>query len=170
MPESDVTGIPTAKIESAIKRIKEATHDISDEYSKEKCIEFLNTSIQRVASLLIQTNYPGIVREMIVHDGDKLPKNYIRSVGMYPLKITNGVTRILDGNETVRFRYFATPDNIDPITADENTEMPYQNDAINEVIIKYAIILALNENEYETSADSAILQDLQQAISGAMNF
>ena len=31
-------------VEQAIARIKAATHDISDEYSNERCIEFLNTA------------------------------------------------------------------------------------------------------------------------------
>jgi hypothetical protein len=47
--------------------------------------------------------------------------------------------------------------------------MPFDgHDPIQEVIVKTAILLALNENEYDISQDTAIRQELLQAIAGGM--
>lgn len=151
---------------TAITRIKAAGHDISDEYSKEHCIEFLNNSLQQVASLLISAKWPALVQEMLVHDGDSLPKNYMQAAGTYPLRMTAGRAEIIDGSDYVRFRYFATPDNL--TGEDEAEELPFNHEAINEIIVRGAIILALNENEYELSQDTQLWTALQQAVASAM--
>jgi hypothetical protein len=36
------------QVEKAIARLKAAGHDISDEYSTEDCIGFLNTAVQEI--------------------------------------------------------------------------------------------------------------------------
>ena len=154
------------KVSTAIARIKASTHDISDEYSNEKCLEFINTVLQQTSSLLISGRYPALVKEIMVRDGDTLPRNSMQAAGQYPLRMTNNQVTLLDDDETaVRFRYWATPEAL----TEDDTDLPYPHDAINEVIVKAAIILALNENEYDVSADSSILQSLQDAISAAMS-
>lgn len=152
-------------ISTAIARIKAAGHDISDEYTKERCLEFLNTALQQTSSLLISAKYPALVRETTLRQGDTVPENYMQSAGLYPLRMTNGSVEILDDATEVRFRYWATP----PLLTEDDKELPYQHDAINEVIVKAAIILALNENEYDVSADNSILTALQEAVSAAMS-
>jgi len=102
---------------------------------------------------------------MTVHNGDSLPQNFMIAAGSYPLRMTNGRVDIIDDDiESVRFRYFATPD---MITA-ETTNLPINHDAINEVIVKLAIMLALNENEYDISQDTTLTTALQQAIASGM--
>ena len=152
-------------VEEAIRRIRAAGHDISDEYSDERCIEFLNNSLQRISALLIQARYPALVEEVVVHDGDTLPKNYVQAAGTYPLRMTAGKAEIVDDSEFVRFRYFATPKLLEAA----NDEFPYDHDAINEIAVRYAIMLALNENEYDITQDTNLLTDLQNAIAGAMS-
>lgn len=151
-------------VTTAIDRIKAATHDISAEYTTERCIEFLNTAIQQVSSLLISARYPALVKEVVIHNGATLPRNYMLAAGTYPIRLTNGVAEIVDGSEYVRFRYFATPELITELTR----ELPYNHDAINEVIVRLAVLLALNENEYDVSQDSGLLSQLQQAIASGM--
>lgn len=151
-------------VSTAIKRIKDAGHDISDEYTNERCIEFLNTALQQTSSLLIAAQYPALVQEMDVRDGDTLPKNYMQCCGTYPLRMTAGKAKILSDDEYVRFRYWATP----AMLTTEDEELPYPHDGINEVIVRAAVILALNENEYDVTQDNAILSALQQAIASAM--
>lgn len=154
------------KVSAAITRIKAATHDISDEYSDDRCIEFLNTSIQQVASLLIAARWPALVQEMDVHEGESLPANYMQPCGTYPIRMTAGKAHLLDSNiEFVRFRYFATPVAVE----DPDDDLPYDHDAINDVVVKGAALLALNENEYDISQDNAIVTALQQAISSGMS-
>ena len=50
------------RLETAISKIKAAGHDISDEYSNERCIEFLNTALQQTSSLLISAQYPALLK------------------------------------------------------------------------------------------------------------
>ena len=152
-------------VTDAIKRIREAGHDISAEYTDGRCLEFLNTAIQQVASLLIAASWPTLVKEITVHDGDSLPENYMKAAGRYPLRMTDGKVQIVDDMyDAVRFRYFATPANL------KNTDdvLPFNHDGINDVIVKSAVILALNENEYDVSQDTAIMTALQQAIASGM--
>ena len=153
------------KISTAIARIKSAGHDISDEYTNERCLEFINTALQQTSSLLIAGKYPALVKETLVREGDALPKNYITTCCNYPLRMTNNQVELLDDEDAVRFRYWATPEAL----TEEDTDLPYPHDAINEVIVKAAIILALNENEYDVTADNSILTALQEAISAAMS-
>lgn len=153
------------KVSTAIARIKQSTHDISDEYSSEECISFLNTAIQQTASLLISARWPSLAKEVSIHEGDSIPKNYMGPCGTYPIRMTDGQAHIVDGSDYVRFRYFATPD----LVEDENDDLPFDHDAINDVVVKAAVILALNENEYDITQDNAILSALQQAISSGIS-
>lgn len=152
------------RLETAISKIKAAGHDISDEYSNERCIEFLNTALQQTSSLLISAQYPALVKEVLVRDGDSLPQNYMKAAGTYPIRMTAGRAEIIDGSNSVRFRYWATPDLLDELTE----ELPYPHDAINDVVVRAATILALNENEYDVTQDSNLLTALQNAIASAM--
>lgn len=152
------------KVRDAIARLKSATHDISDEYSTDACLEFINTAIQQVSSLLIAAKWPVLAKETIIRDGDKLPHNYMGACGTYPIRMTSNVASITDGSDSVRFRYFATPD---LVGADD--DLPFDHEAINAVILRSAILLALNENEYDVTQDSNIISTLEQAISTGMS-
>lgn len=151
-------------IETAVERLKSATHDISDEYSDADCLSFLNGAIQQVSALLIGARFPALTKELIVHEGEHLPVNYMQPCGTYPLRMTDGTVHITDGSESVRFRYFATPETIEGFTGD----MPYDHTTINDIIVRTAVMLALNQNEYDISQDTAIVQSLQQAVAAGM--
>ena len=151
-------------VENAVKRIKAAGHDISAEYSDDRCLEFLNTAIQQVSALLVASSWPMLLRESIVRSGDILPSNYMRAAGSYPIRMTNGRVEIMDDSyETVRFRYFTTPSLVEL-----EDDLPFEHDGVNEVIVRSAVILALNENEYDISQDTALLTALQQAIASGI--
>lgn len=152
------------KVSDVIIRIKSAGHDISGEYDTDRCIEFLNTSIQQVSSLLIAANYPPLVRVLTVRNGDSIPKNFMKACGTYPIRMTEGKAELLDDFESIRFRYFATPDEL----TEQSEKLPFDHAGINEVVIKLAIMIALNENEYELAQDKSLFDSLQQAIAGGM--
>ena len=153
-------------VAQAVARIKAAAHDISDEYSNERCIEFLNTAIQQAASLLIANKWPPMAQELTLHDGETLPDNYMVPCGQYPIRITNNEVTFLDDDlDNLRFRYFATPAALTNVSDD----MPFAGYFyVQEAIVKLAIALALNENEYDISQDSTLNQELMQAIAGGM--
>lgn len=153
-------------VDNAITQIKQETHDISQEYTNDECLQYLNTAIQQVASLLIGANWPVLVQETTLRDGDSIPKNYMKACGTYPLSMTAGAAHITDPDvTTVRFRYFATPNLID----DTTKELPFTHDAINDIIVKSAVLLALNHNEYDITQDTNIVTALQQAVSAGMS-
>lgn len=149
---------------TAISRIKAAGHDISDEYSNTRCLEFINNSIQQVASLLINAQWPSMIKELTVQEGNTVPANYMKAAGTYPIRMTDGTVHLLDDYTSVRFRYFATPDMITEVD-----NLPFNHDGINEVIVKGAVLIALNENEYDLTQDKALLDLLQQAIASGMS-
>ncbi len=151
-------------LESAINRIQIACHDISQDVDEYRCLEYLNTAMQQTSSLLIAAQYPALVKEIVVQNGDELPKNFMKSAGQYPLRLTNNKAEIIDDSQSVRFRYWATPD----MMTLEDERLPYSHDAINEVVVRGAIILAINEDEYDITQDMTLITALQQAIASAM--
>lgn len=153
-------------VNAAIQRIKSATHDISDEYSTNDCVNFLNNAIQQIASLLISAKYPNIVKEITLLDGETLPSNFMNTCGTYPIRITDNKATLLDDLTSIRFRYFATPDRL---TGESDTEqLPFDHDGLNEAVVQVAILLAKNENEYDITSDSALYQQLQASIAAGM--
>lgn len=151
------------KIADAIKRIKIATHDAVDEYSEAHCLDFLNYAIQQAASMLIAGGYMPLTKEVILKDGSYLPHNFMKQCGKYPICVTSNRIKLLEGNE-IRFRYFATPERITEMDLD----LPFPNEALNEAIVQLAIVLALNENEFDTQQDTALMSAFQQAVAGAL--
>lgn len=151
-------------VKDAIAMIKRAGHDISDEYTSEECIVYLNIAIQQVASLLAEGRYTPLIKEITLHDEESLPKNFMRAAGTYPMRITDGKVKFLEDDNEIRFRYFSTPD----LLTETSTVMPFEHDAINQAIVRGAIILALNENEYDLNQDTALWQSLKNAIAGGL--
>lgn len=153
------------KTSKAIDEIKAAGHDISDEYSRAECIGFLNTAIHEVSGLLIAANSTMMVREILIHDGESVPKHYVRSAGQYPMRITGQTVQFIDPmmNE-IRFRYFATIPPLDGETGD----LPFPHDALNKYVLKVAILHALNRNEYDISQDKALADEFRSILTGAV--
>lgn len=155
------------KVQDAIRQIKVSTHDALDEYSEPHCLDFLNRAITQVASLLSAGGYFPMVKEITLEDGSYLPHNFMKACGAYPIKITNNRIEIIDDDEfEIRFRYFACPEKLTKDTLD----MPFSNDAINEVVVSLATMFALNENEFDIQQDTALMQTLQQAVAAGFGY
>lgn len=151
------------RIADAIRQIKLATHDAIDEYSEPHCLDFLNTAIQQANSMLIAGGFYPLVREVTLKDGSYLPHNFMKQCGQYPIRVTNNKVTLLDGRQ-VRFRYFANPE----LLTMNDVDLPFNNDAMNQAVVQFAIMLALNENEYDISQDSTLMNMFQQAIASGM--
>lgn len=153
------------QVQTAIARLKAAGHDISDEYSTDDCINFLNTTIQEICYQLATGKSPQMAKEITIHDGESLPTDYIISCGNYPIKVTGQTVNIVDPDvTTVKFRYFATKPQIEAAT--EN--MPFTHDVLNDIAVRAATLLALNQNEYDITQDKALLDEIRQAIAQGM--
>jgi len=152
-------------VEEAVNRIKASGRGTGHDWGVDRVIDFLNTSLLQVSALLAANRYPPIVKTIELEDGDDLPDNYLFSCGTYPIRITNGAVEFLDPDiEKIQFRYFC---NVGRIVKTSDT-MPFTNDAINEVVIKGAVLLALNENAVHIAQDSQLVTALQQAVAGGL--
>lgn len=152
-------------VEEAVNRIKAAGRGNGQEWAVDRAIDFLNTALQQVCSLLVANRYPPIVKTVQLEDGDSLPANYMFPCGTYPIRITDGAVEFLDDSiDHIRFRYFA---NVGKVTKTSDA-MPFANDAINEVVVKGAVLLALNENAYNIGQDSQLASALQQAVASGL--
>ena len=153
------------KVETAIATLKDATHDISDEYTTDECLGFLNTSIQQISHLLIAGKSPQMVMEIKIHNLEDLPTEYIKSAGTYPIRITGQRIKFLDeAMEYIRFRYFATK----PQLTSSSDDMPFIHEHLNDVAVKGAVLLALNQNEYDIQQDKALVDEIKQVIAQGM--
>lgn len=149
-------------ITEAISRIKRAGHDISGEYSDAECLAFLNDAVEETAVLLASLRYAPLIRETILTDGDALPTDYISSVGVHPYRLSENTIRLTGGHTQMTLRYYAAP----PALAEGGT-LPFDNPTVIESVICAAIIRALRQNEYDTSAEEAHLANLRNALAAA---
>ena len=153
------------QVEEAVNRIKAAGRGNGNEWGVDRTIDFLNTALLQVSALLAANRYPPFVQTAQLTDGDDLPENFLFACGTYPIRITDGRAEFLDSNiREIRFRYFA---NVGKVTKTSDS-MPFTNDAINEVVVKGAVLLALNENAYNIAQDSQLVTALQQAVAGGL--
>ena len=150
----------------AIERIRKATHDETLEYDNDECVFALNTATHEIAALLIYARMPILVREETINDGDSLPKGFFKTAGTYPIRITGNTIKFLDDTEKMKIRYFFLPDEL--VGTDEEA-MPFDLDILNGLVIKVAVKMLLNENEFDISQDQAIQQELMQAIQQGWN-
>lgn len=154
------------KVEKAVADLKKAGHDISDEYSTDECLGFLNTSIQQICHLLIAGLSPQMVKEITVHNLEDLPTDFVKPCGSYPIRITGQIMKFLDDDmESLRFRYFYTKPQLENITGD----MPFIHEQLNDVAVRSAVILALNQNEYDISQDKALIDEIKQVLAQGMS-
>lgn len=152
------------QVEEAIAKLKAAGHDISDEYSTDDCIGFLNTAVQEICHQLATGKSPQMVKEITLHDSESLPVDYIISCGNYPIKTTGQTVTFVDPSiDTLRFRYFATKPQMDA-----TGDMPFVHDALNDIAVRLATLFALNQNEYDVSQDKALLDEVRQAVAQGM--
>ena len=144
------------QVEKAIARLKAAGHDISDEYSTEDCIGFLNTAVQEICHQLATGKSPQMVKEITLHDSESLPPDYIISCGNYPIKVTGQAVTFTDPDiDTLRFM-------------DATGDMPFVHEVLNDITVRLATLFALNQNEYDVSQDKALLDEVRQAVAQGM--
>ena len=125
-------------------------------------LKCLNEAIQYVASYLIRENSPLLVNDLTISTATvTLPDNFVKTAGLYPVKITGTTLKWLDyeAGKTLKMRYFAT---CSEVAADG--VMPFVHDALNQIIIKLAAIYALNQMEADISQDKALLDEINAAL------
>ena len=155
------------EVREALIQIRHIINDKDElELEDEELLMYLNKAIQYVSSYLIQANSPLIVQDMTVSTGTaELPKNYVKTAGGFPVKVTGNTLKWLDyeSGKTLKLRYFATYELVEM-----DGEMPFHHDALNQQTIQAAAIFALNQVEADISQDKAILDEINAALANVI--
>lgn len=140
------------------------------EMTDDELVNCLNEAIQYVASYLVGQNSPVMVDDVVVSSEEiTLPENFVKTAGVFPVKITGNKLKWLDyeEGESVKIRYFYT---CPAVTA--NDKMPFPHDALNQITIKLAAIYCGNQLESDVAQDKALLDEvnamLAQTIGGVV--
>lgn len=151
-------------VKEAAEQFRRILHDISREYDDYQVIMRLDSAAHLVSMLLVQMASPLMIREEVLHEGDLLPKNFIKTCGIYPIKRTGYAVHFINGMTEMSVRYFVGVDRIKSIKG----YMPFEHDTLNDFTVRTACKYALNRNEFDISQDQGLLNELKQATAEAM--
>ena len=161
-------------VTEALRDLRFKIHDKDIiEMTNDELVNCLNEAVQYVAAFLVGRNSPIMVKDVEVTDEETtLPENFVKTAGVYPIKITGNTMKWLEYEEpeegseeraSIKIRYFAT---CPALTI--NDEMPFAHDALNQVTIKLAAIYCGNQLEGEIAQDKALLDEVNAALAAAI--
>lgn len=153
------------QVGDAITELRNKTND-RDEVGLDdsELLSYLNEAVQYVCAYLIGGNSPLFLHNMTISTVTAtLPHNFVRTAGNFPIKITGNIIELLD-DPPLNLRYF-TSNNILLIDDD----MPFTQDALNQISIKLATIYVNNQEQLDVSQDSNLLQSINTAIVAAIS-
>ena len=144
-----------------ITQIKEQVHDISNEYSDEILLKYINTGIKSASNLLISAKHHSMIDKVVVEEGNNVPKNFVRFAGFFPIYIIANKFFFFDAEYSVMEAiYYCSKE----IVQDADEKIPFDDDSVLLYIEQYASILALNRNEFDVSTDTQILKSLEDTF------
>ena len=152
-------------VREAIMRIRSSVHDVAMEFSDEELLRFLNTGIADVAARCVAANATDFVRSVRLADGDALPEGFVRTAGQFPLRVEEGRVFLPPDVTKMQVRYFFLPRTVG--LADER--LPLRGEHLQELAVRAAVILVLNEHEFDVSQDLSLLGTLAQDATAAEN-
>lgn len=148
-------------VQSAITTIKNRINDLTGTgYTTAIIIDYLNDAINYVSSKMVEVNHPLLLRDISVTNAMVVPDNFVKFAGTYPIRRTGQILSIIDGSETVDAKYYRSLDNVVL-----NGDMPLNDPIYTSLIIQVTCIYALNKNEFDTSQDAGLVQELEKTIS-----
>lgn len=150
-------------VKEAVSRIRSSIHDVAMEFSDAELLRFLNTGIADVAARCIAEDSTDFVRTVLVRDGDSLPEGFVRTAGRFPMRMENGRVHLPHGVQEMRLRCFCLPREAG--LADD--KIPMRGEHLQELSVRTAVLLALNEHEFDVTQDMALLQSLVQDAAAA---
>lgn len=152
-------------VDVAINQIRDKIND-RDEVGLDdnEILSYLNEAIQYISSFLVGAGSPLFLNDLTLTETETaLPKEFVRTAGKFPIKITGSTIKTLD-DPPVTIRYFA---NTKRVELDD--DMPFQQMVLNQVCIKLAAIYCQNQQALDVSQDKALLNEINQAIAAAVN-
>lgn len=161
-------------VSEALQDLRFKIHDKDIiEMTDDELINCLNEAIQYVSAFLIGRNSAIMVKDMEISDEETtLPENFVKTAGIFPVKITGNKMRWLEYEEPeeeseekpfIKVRYFAT---CPAITI--NDDMPFAHDALNQTTIKLAAIYCGNQLESDIGQDKALLDEINAALASTI--
>ena len=151
-------------VSEALIEIRNKTND-RDEVglSNEELLAYFNEAIQFISQYLAAANSPVLIQELSVSTaGMALPENFIKTAGVFPVRITGNTIQSVDDTATTIRCYIGFG------RADMMDEVPLTNEALTRVAIRLATIYANNQQELDVTQDKALLAELQQSILAAV--
>ena len=148
-------------VKEMITQIRDQLHDITEEYSDDVLIKYINTGIKSASYILAQHNSSQLLKEITVNDGDDRPSDLLHFAGVYPLEIQDNKIRLYDEyNTPLTLRYFASKENV----SKPEDELPFSDEGVLIYIEQYASILAGNRNEFNEQQDTGLAQALRDEL------
>ena len=147
-------------VQEVINQIREQLHDITQDYSDELLIKYINTAIKSASDILVSVNSTLCLKEELFVTGEPRPANFRKFAGIYPIRFTNGNIEITNGTDNYIARYFYGLPNIESV----DDVLPFDDETVLLYIEQYASLLAFNRNEYKITQDNAILSNLRDGF------
>lgn len=151
------------KVETALYEIRNKIND-RDEIGldDEELLSYLNEALQYISSYLVSANSPLMIKKLDIEtETSALPDDFVRFVGLQPVKITGKEVEALE--LPIKARYFA---NVKQVGIADN--MPFTQLALNQVAIKLASIYAQNQQGLNVQQDKVLLDELNASIASAV--
>ena len=144
-----------------IIQIREQIHDISNEYSDEILLKYINTGIKSASNLLIAAKHCSMMDKIVVEEGMEVPKNFVKFAGFFFFFFIANKFFFFDAEYSVMEAiYYCSKE----IVQDADEKIPFDDDSVLLYIEQYASILALNRNEFDVSTDNQILKELESTF------
>jgi len=143
----------------AIAEFKYILHDVNSEYNEQACLYRLNSAIHHTAMLLMNAGSPLLVKEADMADGEDVPSDFVRTVGLYPIALTGRTLSYIDGSTSMKVRYYAAPETLTNALG----SLPFALESLNDFVVRLAAMFALNRNEFDITQDKALMTDFQTA-------
>ena len=152
------------KVETALYEIRNKIND-RDEIGldDDEILSYLNEALQYISSYLVSANSPLMIKKLDIEtETSTLPDDFVRFVGLQPVKITGKEVEALE--LPIKARYFA---NVKQVGIADN--MPFTQLALNQVAIKLASIYAQNQQGLNVQQDKVLLDELNASIASAVS-
>lgn len=152
------------KVETALYEIRNKIND-RDEIGldDDELLSYLNEALQYISSYLVSANSPLMVKKLDIEtETSTLPDDFVRFVGLQPVKITGKEVEAME--IPIKARYFA---NVKQVGIADN--MPFTQLALNQVAIKLASIYAQNQQGLNVQQDKVLLDELNASIASAVS-
>lgn len=145
-------------VSEMIAQIKDQVHDISNEFSDDLLIKFINTAIKSASYLLANVNHNSVMAQITVTSGSPIPADFIKFAGQYPVTLIQGVFDIYDTRiNSLDVTYYEAKPSVALVT----DTIPFTDELTLLYIEQYASILALNRDEANVGADEQIITALK---------